>query len=61
MSIVASERRTCAIRVFSPMHHFQQACKFLIDTLKETVPIWKKEFFDGGTVWIEGNDRSDAS
>ena len=29
------------------------ACRFVIDTLKTTVPIWKKEFFDGGEVWIE--------
>ncbi|MCW3462887.1 molybdenum cofactor biosynthesis protein MoaE [Chitinophaga nivalis] len=26
------------------------ACEFAIDTLKETVPIWKKEFFADGTV-----------
>ena len=25
-----------------------EACRFLIDTLKETVPIWKKEVFEGG-------------
>ena len=31
-----------------------QACRHVIDTLKETVPIWKKEFFEGGEVWIEG-------
>lgn len=30
------------------------ACRFAIDTLKATVPIWKKEVFDGGEVWIEG-------
>jgi len=29
------------------------ACRFVIDTLKQTVPIWKKEFFEGGDVWIE--------
>lgn len=51
-----------AIAVSSPHRlQAQQACKFLIDTLKETVPIWKKEFFEGGTVWIEGDDRSDAT
>ena len=27
------------------------ACEFAIDTLKELVPIWKKEFFDGGSQW----------
>jgi molybdopterin synthase catalytic subunit len=30
------------------------ACRFVIDTLKHTVPIWKKEFFEGGEAWIEG-------
>jgi molybdopterin synthase catalytic subunit len=28
------------------------AARFTIDRLKETVPIWKKEFFEGGAVWI---------
>ncbi|MBI3454737.1 MAG: molybdenum cofactor biosynthesis protein MoaE [Candidatus Rokubacteria bacterium] len=29
-----------------------QACHFAIDRLKETVPIWKKEIFDDGAVWV---------
>ena len=29
-----------------------EACRFLIDQIKETVPIWKKEFFQGGEVWV---------
>jgi molybdopterin synthase catalytic subunit len=29
-----------------------QACRFAIDRLKETVPIWKKEHYQGGEVWI---------
>ena len=29
------------------------ACRYAIDTLKQTVPIWKKEYFQGGEVWIE--------
>ncbi|HAI75106.1 MAG TPA: molybdenum cofactor biosynthesis protein MoaE [Microscillaceae bacterium] len=29
-----------------------EACAFLIDTLKQTVPIWKKEFFENGEVWV---------
>ena len=29
-----------------------EACQFAIDTLKETVPIWKKEFFEDGEVWV---------
>ena len=28
------------------------ACRFIIDTLKETVPIWKKEVFADGEVWV---------
>jgi molybdopterin synthase catalytic subunit len=31
------------------------ACRFAIDTLKDRVPIWKKEHFEGGAVWIEGD------
>ena len=30
------------------------ACRYAIDTLKRTVPIWKKEYFVGGAVWAEG-------
>ena len=29
-----------------------EACAYAIDTLKETVPIWKKEFFEDGEVWV---------
>jgi molybdopterin synthase catalytic subunit len=29
-----------------------EACRFLIDTLKERVPIWKKEVFEDGEVWV---------
>jgi len=31
------------------------ACEFIIDTIKETVPIWKKEFFSDGEVWVSAN------
>ena len=30
-----------------------EACRFAIDTLKETVPIWKKEFGEDGATWVE--------
>jgi len=30
------------------------ACRWLIDTIKKTVPIWKKEFFADGAVWADG-------
>lgn len=29
-----------------------EACSYCIDTLKETVPIWKKEIFEDGEVWV---------
>ncbi|HVQ35532.1 MAG TPA: molybdenum cofactor biosynthesis protein MoaE [Candidatus Bathyarchaeia archaeon] len=28
------------------------ATRFIIDTLKRTVPIWKREHFEGGSVWV---------
>jgi len=31
------------------------ACRWLIDTLKKTVPIWKKEHFEDGAVWADGD------
>lgn len=31
-----------------------EACHFAIDTLKTAVPIWKKEYYQDGEVWIEG-------
>ncbi|MDF1697493.1 MAG: molybdenum cofactor biosynthesis protein MoaE [Saprospiraceae bacterium] len=39
---VASPHRTDAF----------EACKFAIDTLKETVPIWKKEHLEDGSYWV---------
>jgi len=32
-----------------------EACEFAIDTLKETVPIWKKEHFKDGEVWVNSH------
>ncbi len=31
------------------------ACRWLIDTLKKTVPIYKKEYFEDGAVWADGD------
>ncbi len=31
------------------------ACQYAIDTLKETVPIWKKEYFSDGEVWVNAH------
>jgi molybdopterin synthase catalytic subunit len=29
-----------------------EACRYAIDTLKQTVPVWKKEHFEDGEVWV---------
>ena len=42
--VVASAHRAAAL----------DACRWLIDTLKRTVPIWKKEYFEDGAVWADG-------
>jgi molybdopterin synthase catalytic subunit len=31
-----------------------EACRWIIDTLKKTVPIWKKEYLEDGAVWADG-------
>ncbi len=36
------------------------ACRWLIDTLKQTVPIWKKEIFVDGAVWAHGEPFPEA-
>jgi molybdopterin synthase catalytic subunit len=43
-----------AVAVTSP-HRAEAflACHFAIDTLKKTVPIWKKEFYVDGAVWLD--------
>jgi molybdopterin synthase catalytic subunit len=38
-----------------------EACRYVIDTLKEVVPIWKKEVWEGGEVWIEGEGEAPAA
>lgn len=44
-----------AVFVTSP-HRAQafEACRYVIDTVKAKVPIWKKEFYGDGSAWIEG-------
>jgi len=36
-----------------------EACRWLIDTLKKTVPIWKKEYFEDGAIWADGEPFPD--
>ena len=31
------------------------ACRYIIDTIKQTVPIWKKEIFTDGEVWVNAH------
>ena len=30
------------------------ACRYVIERVKQIVPVWKREYFEGGDVWIEG-------
>lgn len=32
-----------------------EACRFLIDELKKTVPIWKKEYYQDNSVWVNAH------
>lgn len=47
---------TSILIAVSSAHRAQafEACRWLIDTLKKTVPIWKKEHFIDGAVWADG-------
>lgn len=52
-----------AIAAASPHRgHAFSACRYAIERVKQIAPIWKREFFDGGDVWIEGAtaDPNDA-
>jgi molybdopterin synthase catalytic subunit len=37
------------------------ACRYAIDALKERVPIWKREVWEGGEAWIEGERDAPVS
>ncbi|MFQ5542141.1 MAG: molybdenum cofactor biosynthesis protein MoaE [Candidatus Binatia bacterium] len=59
---IAIVHRVGAVRIGEPSvivavsashrHEALEACRFAIEELKKTVPIWKKEVFEGGEVWI---------
>ncbi len=36
------------------------ACQYVVDRIKQTVPIWKKEYFEGGEVWVGSPEASAA-
>ncbi len=46
---------TCVFIAVSSPHRAAafDSCRYAIDTLKRTVPIWKKEFFADGAIWAE--------
>jgi molybdopterin synthase catalytic subunit len=49
----------CSVAILVSAEHRNpafEACRFAIDTLKKVVPIWKKEFYEDGAVWIEGGN-----
>ena len=53
-----------AIAAASPHRgHAFSACRYAIERVKQIAPIWKREFFEGGDVWIEGAtaDPDDAA
>jgi len=35
-----------------------EVCKYIVDRIKEVVPIWKKEFFEDGAIWVESSECS---
>jgi len=37
-----------------------EACRYVLETIKEKVPLWKKEFTPGGDYWIEGEEYERA-
>ena len=51
-----------AIAVSSGHRHAAfEACHYSINQLKETVPIWKKELYEGGELWIGSQTGADGS
>jgi molybdopterin synthase catalytic subunit len=37
-----------------------EACRFILETIKEKVPLWKKEYTKEGDYWIEGEEYERA-
>jgi len=36
------------------------ACQYSVDRIKQTVPIWKKEFFEDGEVWVGSQEHAES-
>ena len=47
----------CSILIVATSAHRSaafEACQFAIDAIKQAVPIWKKEVYEDGEIWVEG-------
>ncbi len=47
----------CSVAIMAAAAHRApafDACRFVIDSIKKVAPIWKKEFYEDGAVWVEG-------
>jgi molybdopterin synthase catalytic subunit len=52
---IAVGEASVAIAAASPHRaNAYAACRYAIERIKQIAPIWKREFFEGGDVWIEG-------
>lgn len=62
LGIVPAGECSVAVAVSSP-HRADafEACRWLMESLKATTPIWKKEFAGSGAQWIEGSDAIPAA
>jgi molybdopterin synthase catalytic subunit len=53
IGVVGIGETSVVIAVSAPHRHDAlAACKDAIDTLKQTVPLWKKEVYEGGEEWV---------
>ncbi len=51
----------CSVAIVAAASHRVpafDACRFAIDSIKKVVPIWKKEFYEDGAVWVEGETEA---
>ena len=55
------EEISLVVAVASP-HRGQAfaACQYAVDRIKQTAPIWKKEYFEGGEVWVGSPEDAEA-
>ena len=56
IGILSIEEKAVAIAVSSAHRHEAfESCRYIIEELKKRVPIWKKEVFEDGEVWVSAN------